>query len=237
MFFPPATLRPKARHLGAVLLVSGVVTIQTLAVATPSTPEAGTALSSDLAFKRFPIERYRHIWENSPFSAATEAPTQAQDAEWLLTGISRLGDAPFAILTHKQTRRSVSLAAGESLDQIKLVHAEWAPESSNSFAVFEINGEQKRLQFDEDSLMLLAAQATNAAPRTAVQPAQNNQPNRPNPPAPQAQNPQPKLTFAQRVAGIPPGLPESLRQRAIKKAREETQGGSAPRRRIIRPSN
>lgn len=148
----------------------------------------GETAESSFIPQDYEASRYAHLWEQSPFSSATETIESGTDSVWLLTGISNFDNYPFATITNKQTRKSVALAAGESSGPIKLVHAEWAPDHNNSFAVIEVNGTQKRLQFDENSLQVLAAQAGSAAPKTVVQPAALNANRSPLPPEIQNRN-------------------------------------------------
>ncbi|MEM1159169.1 MAG: hypothetical protein AAGH72_13050 [Verrucomicrobiota bacterium] len=117
----------------------------------------------------YDIARYDHLWQNSPFSMATVTLEEGVDATWVLTGISVLDQSPFVSFTNLDTRKSVSLSPGESIDGLKLVHAEWSSNSEQSFAVVDINGAQKKLLFDNKQLAVLASKSA-AVPGRPVNP-------------------------------------------------------------------
>jgi len=126
----------------------------------------------------FTPERYAHLWENSPFSAATPQQVTGPGHDWLLTGLSVLNKTPFATLTHKKTRRSLGLAAGESREGLTLIKASLNPDFSESFALIEVNGTEQRLTFDKELLAQFSTrnqpQAQSAAPTNpTAQPAKN----------------------------------------------------------------
>ncbi len=117
------------------------------------------------------LERYASLWEKSPFSPESVVPAAANNTEWLLTGIMVIGDAPIVTLTNQTTTKTVSLSPGQTVEGLNLVHAEWSNNAQESFAVVSINGSQKRITFDQQSLATLSARTASNLP-----PAANNTP-------------------------------------------------------------
>ena len=175
--------------------------------------ELAQAQNSTYLPEAYSLDRYTSLWENSPFSPESVIIESVNNAEWLMTGITVLDDAPMVTLTNRTTFKTVSLSPGESSDSVSLVSADWAGSYENSFAVVSINGSQKKISFDEQSLSMLSSRT---APKISQPvPANNNQRNVP-------QNAKTNTNTPSRNVVAPPNS-------NIKKL--------APRRRIIpRPS-
>jgi len=92
------------------------------------------------------LERYTSLWKKSPFSPET-------------TGIMVYDEAPVVTLTNRDTLKTISLSPGQSTENLSLVRAEWADASEKSFAVLSINGAEKKITFDQQSLATLRSRS------------------------------------------------------------------------------
>jgi len=121
------------------------------------------------------LDRYMSLWQKSPFSPESVIVETAPNSQWLMTGITVLDDDPMITLTNRDTFKTVSLSPGESADSVSLVRADWAGSYEDSYAVVSINGAEKKIAFDEQSLSTLSART---APQTSTQkPAPGKQSN------------------------------------------------------------
>jgi hypothetical protein len=156
----------------------------------------------------YQVIRYEHLWKNSPFSAATIVPDEGTNSTWVMTGISILDQSPFVSFTNMETRQSISLTPGESAKGVTLIHAEWASNSDDSFAVAEINGAQTKLQFNTGQLNLLANKSAMTAPPLPVISSAR-------PPLPQGRTATPNITVNKSGSNTSSGTAPVARRRII----------------------
>jgi hypothetical protein len=165
----------------------------------------------------FGIERYEHIWEQSPFIVETQVVTQSDGlgAQYSLTGLASLAGTPIAFIYDRNTLGRFSVAQGTMSEAgMELVSIEIDPDPRQSKATIRVGSEQASIGYDPAALLQTASaevpgQAPNVNPALANPPGiiQRATTPAPNviPPAPpgQTQPPGAARTIKRRTINIP----------------------------------
>ncbi len=129
------------------------------------------------------VERYRPLWERSPFvlPAKAVASTSPLAQRFALTGVAFLADDPIVFLLDRQNSSRLMLRLNDPQNGLQLVSVENASDPKAASAVIRLGSEQAAVRYDP---ALLTAQAP--APQPAAQSAEA--PRQPPGPAAVAQN-------------------------------------------------
>ncbi len=107
------------------------------------------------------IERYEHIWEQSPFVVETQviAESEGLGKRYSLTGLGSVGDVPVAFLLNKESLERFSVAEGETTDDgLELVSIELDRDPRQSKATIRLGAEQAAVGYDP-AVLVSTAQA------------------------------------------------------------------------------
>lgn len=152
------------------------------------------------------IERYEHIWEQSPFVVETQviAESEGLGKRYSLTGLGSVGETPVAFLLNKESLERFSVAEGETTDDgVELVSIELDRDPRHSKATIRVGAEQAAVGYDPAALIATAQSGVGSVP--APLPGTLNPPN-PMPP-PSAAPPMPGVN----QPAVPPGAPGASR--------------------------
>ncbi len=174
----------------------------------------GWAQDEEYSPQTYGIDRYEHIWEQSPFIVETKVVTQSDglEAQFSLTGLASVGGKPIAFIYDRNTLGRFSVGQGETSNAgVELISIEMARNPRESRAIIQVGSEQASIGYDPASLVQTtstgvsgqvpgADTGTNAAAtiqrRTIPAPAAN-------PPPPQPGQPAAARTIKRRTINIP----------------------------------
>jgi hypothetical protein len=136
----------------------------------------------DLIPQGFPPERYEPLWKKSPFSLSSVA----QDVpggfaeKFILTGILKIGDTPYADVLNKETKERMFLSAQPNPQDIRIEKLESGTDLSQVVVTLRKGNEVGVLRYDQEYLKQTLNQAAPPmpanpapmAPRPAVNPQQ-----------------------------------------------------------------
>ncbi len=113
------------------------------------------------------IERYEHIWEQSPFVVETQVieDSAGLGKRFSLTGLGSVGKTPVAFLLNKDSLERFSVAEGETTDSgVELVSIELDRDPRQSKATIRLGAEQAAVGYDPASLISTAQAGAGSVP-------------------------------------------------------------------------
>ncbi|MGC1479877.1 MAG: hypothetical protein WA771_05210 [Chthoniobacterales bacterium] len=120
----------------------------------------------------YPIERYEHIWEKSPFVVETQVIEQSEGLgkRFSLTGLGSVGEKPVAFLLDRGSLERFSVALDEDpKNGVELVSIQLDSDPRESTATIRVGAEQAEIQYDPAAL--IASAPSNAAVPAPMSPA------------------------------------------------------------------
>lgn len=165
---------------------------------------------------QFGIERYEHIWEQSPFVVETQVIAQSEglEARYSLTGLGSVGDTPVAFLLDKNSlvRFSVAKDDAEPTNGVELVSIELDRDPHQSTATIRVGSEQAAIAYDPAALAVSAQpNAAASAPMPAPVPTSSV----PAPTTPQTNFPMPSNLNPPASPPTQPGAAKIIKRRQI----------------------
>lgn len=114
------------------------------------------------------VERYRALWERSPFvlPARAAAPVSALAQRFTLTGVAFLADDPIVFLLDRQSSARLMLRLNDPQNGLLLVSVENSSDPKQASALIRLGSEQAVVRYDPSALQ------APAAPPSATQTAQ-----------------------------------------------------------------
>ncbi len=145
-------------------------------VPTPPPAGDGTAPSASggeeaAVPQAFPLERYRALWEKSPFMLASieAVPTSMGLAQkYALTGIASIAGEPMVFLKDRMSQTTVTVGVATNMQGLSLVNIESRQDPKESTATVRAGGEVGVLKFDEVSMQPGGGMAPNTSPGMGV---------------------------------------------------------------------
>lgn len=133
--------------------------ILALAVLLPWPCRAGEAEA--FAPQSHALDRYRHIWEKSPFVAETPVAKQSAGLEqrFVLTGVASLSDKPMIFVLDRTSLTRMVVSAERNAQGVQLVSVESNHDPKQAAATIRLGAEQATIRYD-----VAALQNINAAP-------------------------------------------------------------------------
>jgi hypothetical protein len=136
----------------------------------------------EFAPKPFGIERYEHIWQQSPFVVETPVVQQSAGLEqrFALTGVASLNAAPVIFVLDRQSLSRIIVTQGKNAQNIELVSVETNPDPRKASAIIKVGAEQGVIRYDPGALQTTGqtpdASGKGNAPNTAQAPTSPVQP-------------------------------------------------------------
>lgn len=151
----------------------GILSICFLAVV-PS-PSATWAAGEEFAPQPFKIDRYQHIWEQSPFVVETPAVQQSAGLEqrFALTGVASLNSAPVIFVLDRQSLSRIIVSHEKNVQNIELVSVESNPDPRKASATIKVGTEQGVIHYDPGALQTVGQTADPTAKAGPSGPAPN----------------------------------------------------------------
>ncbi len=159
----------------AVLVLSG--TFLQAGEIEPGTPFAPS---------KYDAERYRHIWEKSPF--VTEAPAALQQSaglaqRFILTGAASLQDQPIIFVLDRTSLTRLMVTKEVNQQGLVLVSLKEEANPQKSQATIRLGSEEGVIRYDPAAVLSVNKASTAAASRSANDPGVAAAPSLPNRPS------------------------------------------------------
>ncbi len=140
----------------------------------------GSAFGQEEAYspKTYDIDRYVHIWEQSPFIVETQVVTQSDglEAKYSLTGLASVAGTPIAFIYDRGAMTRFSVAQGKTSEGgVELVSIEMDRDPRQSKATIRVGAEQAAIGYDPAALLQTAA-SSDSGQNPGLNPAAANNP-------------------------------------------------------------
>lgn len=134
--------------------------------------------------KPFAAERYRHLWEKSPFVTESAAlPSSGSLSQrFVLTGVASLGDKPVIFVLDRASLTRMLVSTEKNALGLELVSVASHHDPRQASATIRLGADQAVIQYDPAALQNVnpppepSKTAQASAPATSAQPTPPNRP-------------------------------------------------------------
>lgn len=134
----------------------------------------GSFSQDDFSPKPLQIDRYEHIWQQSPFVVETPIAQQSAGLEqqYFLTGIASLNSAPVVFLFDRKSLSRVMVTPDNPAQGIQIVSVDSNPDPQKASVTIKVDQEQAIIHYDASALSPASASTDPKKPPTGTSPTQ-----------------------------------------------------------------